>query len=249
MHRENFWPVRPSPSTTSVHWFMLMVPCGRVVGCKRKTWQESPWGQRERPCLPRSFWTLLASPPSLGPHSCAEPPATQSRGVGCLSLALTAPHPPDPPWKGAVTGLLFSEDNQLHVPSHYRRTAHECWGRAGAVCWGNRQQMPLEDSWGDGGSQEPGHRGCLIQKAVRKATGGSFEIARLFLKARRGQREAHLEDRHGAGRPEPRTWGCQRRASFRAAGAGLGQIIALPPFSQSKLRDTDIRERNPKIRY
>lgn len=26
MHRENFWPVRPSPSTTSVHWFMLMVP-------------------------------------------------------------------------------------------------------------------------------------------------------------------------------------------------------------------------------
>lgn len=26
MHKENFWPDRPSPSTTSVHWFMLMVP-------------------------------------------------------------------------------------------------------------------------------------------------------------------------------------------------------------------------------
>lgn len=36
MHKENFCPVRLSPSTTSVHWFMLMVPCGRVVGCKGK---------------------------------------------------------------------------------------------------------------------------------------------------------------------------------------------------------------------
>lgn len=26
MQRENFCPVRASPSTTSVHWFMLMVP-------------------------------------------------------------------------------------------------------------------------------------------------------------------------------------------------------------------------------
>ena len=215
MHRENFWPVRPSPSTTSVHWFMLMVPCGRVVGCKRKTWQESPWGQREYPCLPRSFRTLLASPPSLGPHSCAEPPATQSVGVGCLSLALTAPHPTDSPRRGTVTGLLFSEDNQLHVPSHYRRTAHECWGRAGAVCRGNRQQTPLEDSWGDRGSQEPGHRGWLIQKTVRKATGGSFEIASLFLKARRGQREAHLEGR---------LWGRQTRAlHLGSSEAGLLQ--------------------------
>lgn len=58
---------------------------------------------------------------------------------------------------------------------------------------GNRQQTPLEDSGGDRGSREPGLRGWLIQKAVRKATGGGFEIARLFLKARRGQREAHLE--------------------------------------------------------
>lgn len=36
MHKENFCPVRLSPSTTSVHWFMLIVPCGRVVGCKGK---------------------------------------------------------------------------------------------------------------------------------------------------------------------------------------------------------------------
>lgn len=36
MHKENFCPVRLSPSTTSVHWFMLMVPCGRVVGCEGK---------------------------------------------------------------------------------------------------------------------------------------------------------------------------------------------------------------------
>lgn len=36
MHKENFCPVLLSPSTTSVHWFMLMVPCGRVVGCEGK---------------------------------------------------------------------------------------------------------------------------------------------------------------------------------------------------------------------
>lgn len=44
MHKENFCPVRLSPSTTSVHWFMLMVPCGRVVGCEGKvkeTFKES----------------------------------------------------------------------------------------------------------------------------------------------------------------------------------------------------------------
>ena len=59
--------------------------------------------------------------------------------------------------------------------------------------WGEQAADPLEDSGGDRGSWEPGLRGWLIQKAVRKATGGGFEIARLFLKARRGQREAHLE--------------------------------------------------------
>ena len=32
MAREFFCPVRPSPSTTSEHWFMLMVPWGRVLG-------------------------------------------------------------------------------------------------------------------------------------------------------------------------------------------------------------------------
>lgn len=34
-HSEFFWPVLDSPSMTSEHWFMLMVPCGRVVGCRR----------------------------------------------------------------------------------------------------------------------------------------------------------------------------------------------------------------------
>lgn len=34
MHSEFFWPVLDSPSMTSEHWFMLIVPCGRVVGCR-----------------------------------------------------------------------------------------------------------------------------------------------------------------------------------------------------------------------
>lgn len=37
MHSEFFWPVRDSPSTTSEHWFMLIVPWGRVLGCRGDT--------------------------------------------------------------------------------------------------------------------------------------------------------------------------------------------------------------------
>lgn len=33
MHNEFFWPVLDSPSMTSEHWFILIVPCGSVVGC------------------------------------------------------------------------------------------------------------------------------------------------------------------------------------------------------------------------
>lgn len=34
MQSEFFWPVLDSPSMTSEHWFILIVPWGRVVGCK-----------------------------------------------------------------------------------------------------------------------------------------------------------------------------------------------------------------------
>lgn len=34
MHSEFFWPVLDSPSMTSEHWFILIVPCGRVLGCR-----------------------------------------------------------------------------------------------------------------------------------------------------------------------------------------------------------------------
>lgn len=35
MHSAFFWPVLDSPSMTSEHWFMLIVPWGKVVGCRR----------------------------------------------------------------------------------------------------------------------------------------------------------------------------------------------------------------------
>lgn len=38
MHSEFFWPVLDSPSMTSEHWFILIVPWGKVVG----------WGTQHR---------------------------------------------------------------------------------------------------------------------------------------------------------------------------------------------------------
>lgn len=37
MHSEFFCPVLDSPSMTSEHWFILMVPWGRVLGCRTAT--------------------------------------------------------------------------------------------------------------------------------------------------------------------------------------------------------------------
>lgn len=37
MHREFFWPVLDSPSMTSEHWFILIVPWGSVLGWRITT--------------------------------------------------------------------------------------------------------------------------------------------------------------------------------------------------------------------
>lgn len=116
MHKENFCPVRLSPSTTSVHWFMLMVPCGRVVGCEGKekgatlgrekqrsaelSPKTSPGGQQD----PTHEDAL---PTSNQIHLCAMPSAQQSSVPHILGHGPTGTAPARPVCSTAASKVIL----------------------------------------------------------------------------------------------------------------------------------------------
>lgn len=76
MHSEFFWPVLDSPSMTSEHWFILIVPWGRVLGCRthRHTEKSVKWGSEQTypftwsVCLLTPSTPASISMPSLAHH-------------------------------------------------------------------------------------------------------------------------------------------------------------------------------------
>lgn len=116
MHKENFCPVRLSPSTTSVHWFMLMVPCGRVVGCKGKEEGETLRREEQRsaelspktsPGGHQDPTHQDALPTDNQMHQCAMPSAQQSSVPYIWGHRPTSTTPTTPVWSTAASEVLL----------------------------------------------------------------------------------------------------------------------------------------------